>query len=113
LLLPSATISKESSMKNEQRDHGKDRKVDRAIVSRCLDDPIFARQVLAGDDFPAIRSAIIADLVDARGVAGALNPQPMPPADKGFALSLWVQQEKIWGQWGSLDRSNLRELLTR
>jgi hypothetical protein len=82
----------------------------KAVAGRCLTDPAFARQVLAGDDHPAVRSAIIADLEDARGVAGALNPQPMPPGDKGFALSLWVQQERIWNQWASLDRSNLKGL---
>jgi formylmethanofuran:tetrahydromethanopterin formyltransferase len=84
-----------------------------AIAARCLKDPAFARQVLAGDDHPAVRSAIIADLEEARGVEGALNPQPMPPGDKGFALSLWVQQEKIWSQWSTLRRSNLNGLLTR
>jgi hypothetical protein len=37
----------------------------------------------------------------------------MPPGDKGFALSLWVQQEKIWSHWSTLERSNLKGLLTR
>lgn len=92
---------------------GKDAEQVRSIALRCLEDSAFARQVLAGDEHPVVRSAIIADLEDARGVAGALNPQPMPPADKGFALSLWVQQERIWGQWSGLDRTNLRELLSR
>lgn len=84
-----------------------------AIAARCLEDPAFARQILAGDDHPAVRSAIIADLEEARGVARALNPQPLPPGDKGFALSLWAQQEKIWSQWSTLNRSNLKALSSR
>lgn len=84
-----------------------------AIAARCLEDPSFARRVLASDDHPAVRSAIIADLEEARGVAGHLNPQPMPPGEKGFALSLWVQQEKIWSEWSSLHRANLKRLLRR
>lgn len=69
--------------------------------------------MLAGDEHPAVRNAIIADLEAARGVEGALNPQPMPPGDRGFALSLWVQQERIWSQWSTLHRSNLTDLLKR
>ncbi len=84
-----------------------------AIAARCLEDPVFARQVLAGDDHPGVRNAIIADLEEARGVEGHLNPQPLPPGDKGFALSLWVQQEKLWSQWSTLPRSNLKGLLNR
>jgi hypothetical protein len=84
-----------------------------AIAARCLEDSAFARQVLAGDDHPAVRSAIIADLEEARGVANALNPQPLPPGERGFALSLWVQQERTWSQWSTLARSNLNELLKR
>jgi hypothetical protein len=30
----------------------------KAIAARCLKDPAFARQVLAGDDHPAVRSAL-------------------------------------------------------
>jgi hypothetical protein len=84
-----------------------------AIAARCLEDSAFARQVLAGDDHPAVRSAIIADLEEARGGSAALNPQPIPPGHRGFGSSLWVQQEKIWGQWSNLDRSNLKSLLRR
>jgi hypothetical protein len=82
-----------------------------AIAARCLEDPGFAREVLAGDDYPAVRNAIIADLEEARDVAGALNPQPLPPGDRGFSLSLWVQQERIWGEWANLDRTNLNRLI--
>jgi hypothetical protein len=85
----------------------------KSIAARCLEDPAFARQILGGDDYPAVRNAIIADLEEARGVAGALNPQPLPPGDRGFALSLWVQQEKIWSQWSTLQRSSLKSLLNR
>jgi hypothetical protein len=81
------------------------------IAARCLEDIAFAREVLAGDDFPQIRNAIIADLEDARGVEGDLNPQPMPPGEQGFAMSLWVQQERIWGRWDALPRENLNRLL--
>jgi hypothetical protein len=84
-----------------------------AIVARCLEDPAFAREILAGDDHPAVRGAIIADLEEARDVEGQLNPQPMPPGDRGFALSLWVQQERIWSEWSNLSRSNLNGLLKR
>jgi hypothetical protein len=95
------------------KDKYKEKESVHAIAARCLRDAAFARQVLAGDEHSAVRSAIIADLEEARGIAGELNPQPMPPGDRGFALSLWVQQEKIWSQWSTMDRSNLRGLLTR
>jgi hypothetical protein len=95
-------------MEEQNRHHGIS-----AIATRCLEDAAFARRVLAGDDHPAVRNAIIGDLEDARGVEGALNPQPLPPGDKGFALSLWVQQERIWGQWSTLRRANLKALLNR
>ena len=83
------------------------------IAARCLEDVAFTRQVLAGDDYPEVRNAIIADLEDARGVEGQLNPQPLPPGERGFALSLWVQQERIWGRWDALPRENLNRLLGR
>jgi hypothetical protein len=83
----------------------------RAVAARCLEDSAFAREVLAGEDYPDVRNAIIADLEEARDVAGALNPQPLPPGDRGFALSLWVQQERIWGEWSNLDRKNLHGLV--
>jgi hypothetical protein len=86
---------------------------DEAVIARCLEDVGFARQVLAGDDHPEIRNAIIADLEQARGVEGQLNPQPLPPGERGFAVSLWVQQERIWGRWDALPRENLNGLLGR
>jgi len=84
-----------------------------AIAARCLQDPAFARQILIGDDYPAVRNAIIADLEAVRGGSAALNPQPIPPGSPGFRSSLWAQQEKVWSQWSTLDRSNLKGLLTR
>jgi hypothetical protein len=84
-----------------------------AIVVRCLDDVAVAREVLAGDEYPDVRNAIIADLEDARGVEGQLNPQPLPPGEQGFAVSLWVRQERIWGRWNTLPRENLNRLRSR
>ena len=84
-----------------------------AIVVRCLDDAAFAREVLTGEAHPEIRGAIIADLEAARRIEGDLNPQPMPPGESGFAVSLWVQQERIWGRWSELSRENLGRLLGR
>jgi hypothetical protein len=84
-----------------------------AIAARCLEDIAYARQVVASDDHPEVRNAIIADLEEARGAAVQLNPQPLPPGADLFALSLWVQHERIWNQWGDLPRENLARLLDR
>ncbi|MGH2587358.1 MAG: hypothetical protein ACRDJE_20780 [Dehalococcoidia bacterium] len=81
-----------------------------AIAARCLEDADFARQVLEGDDYPEVRSAIIADLEEEQSVKGYLNPQPMPPADKIFAVSNWANQAQVWGSWSSLGRPNLYRL---
>ena len=82
-----------------------------AIAARCLEDVAYARQVVASDDHPEVRNAIIADLEEARGAAVQLNPQPLPPGADLFALSLWVQHERIWNQWADLPRQNLAGLL--
>lgn len=86
-----------------------------AIAARCLEDPAFARQVLAGDDYPAVRSAIIADLEEARDVEGYLNPQPLPPGppEKGFGATFLTQQDHVWHQWSTLRRANVRRLMIR
>ena len=57
---------------------------------------------VAGDDHPAVLRAIIGDRKTPEG-SRHLNPQPMPPGDRGFALSLWAAR-KIWGQWSTLRR---------
>jgi hypothetical protein len=85
-----------------------------AIAARCLEDPAFARQVLEGDDYPAVRGAIVADIKEEQSVTGYLNPQPLPPGPSDrFAISSWARQVQLWNNWNTLSRVTLNNLIIR
>ena len=41
-----------------------------AIAARCLQDPEFAQQVLAGEEYPEVKQALVADLQGTAEVQG-------------------------------------------
>lgn len=91
------------------------------IAARCLDDADYARKILEGEDYPEVRSAIIADLEDDNAVQGYLsgtgqgflNPQPMPPSPAtGYAKAQYYQP-LMWTQWSTFNRVNLNTLALR
>jgi hypothetical protein len=79
------------------------------IASRCIEDPAFARQVLEGDEYPEVRTAIVADAVDGAEVAGFFNPQPDPPRADGGDL---MKFDRVGDQWGQLSLPQLHLLAT-
>ena len=78
------------------------------IAARCIEDPGFARQVLDADQYPEVREAIAADVVEGAEVAGFFNPQPDPPGHDGDL----VRFDRVSEMWGQLNLVQLRGLAT-
>ena len=77
------------------------------VAARCLRDAAFARSILAGDEYPEVRGAILADLQAASEVQGFLNPQATPP---GGAQTFVLGIDRSWSRWNGLTPMNLARL---
>jgi hypothetical protein len=81
---------------------------DAEVAARCIDDPAYAREVLNGDDHPAVRAAIVADWRDEE-VSGYFNPQPDPP---GFQADIQnVAFDGFAQKWKSIGHPNLNSFV--
>ncbi|MGH2586644.1 MAG: hypothetical protein ACRDJE_17150 [Dehalococcoidia bacterium] len=55
------------------------KRTEREVAARCLWDPAYAFVVLDAEDYPAVRTALQADLEEAGQGQIVVNPSPIPP----------------------------------
>lgn len=83
------------------------------VAQRSIDDPQYARQVLEGNQYPEVRTALEADLTADPEVKGFLNPQPLPPFHDTGGSSRFAQVD--WGvlasRWSSFDFVQTRAII--
>ncbi len=86
-----------------------------AIARRCIEDAAFAQNLIASDEYPEVRDALLADLQDNAEVQGYLNPQPLPPGPDSQRLYSSRINPAVFAQpqWSTLHFARLAALSQR
>ena len=83
------------------------------IAGRCLDDAEFAKSVLAGDAYPEVKEAIVADLYDAGGEGSEVSAFGVTYAETIPPDYVRIPTEFDSSIWESMPRPQLNGLARR
>lgn len=86
-----------------------------AIARRCMEDAEYAQGLIAGDQYPEIREALLADIAANAEVQGFLNPCPEPPGVQ-FTNPAALKGAPAFipqAQWTTFGFANLNALASR